>query len=658
MRIRSGQLICRHGHVQQFFRVEHAQDEEFASTIRSSGLRRRRPGRKLRQKRKRATSTVSGLASEDDPQGADFLSDFHDHEPYSRSTWFPGAGAYDVAKGHFHRLQCLQLLLRYQIHALHAHRHDLPPETEEVAREIWAMFVSMLPVSHFSPQPLIVATNEYRRINNIDRHTHTAETEHGTVPLYDPNVEVRGERARMLEWARRNRTAATPRGRGADLTDPNRILSAATATSTDTEAVDPDDLQDDPEDRLAALDPVFAQQRRAAASSAGEETDAALSQAEAEPSHSQPQSRAKRGANSGPSPYSYILLGTLPSTVAVLYLALVRLGVPVLLADLVSLISKHKLPYLEAVQYLPAELVSRVNSADVLVGGLDSPVVPSVTTLHMRASRIARLLHLNYAVSFPPPPVHAIASALAQRLALPPAFADAAARLVRFTRLEVSLEYRAPAARPSERYRDIIRVPREYVLAACLVVAIKMRNGTAPDPSWLEALETRTRTRTEQADLDVLDMTPVQIDAYLDFLTHSLVHPNHPLIYAWRKTNHVLPPNIPAPTPESGDGDTDTKPSTRPTPTLQDAELPADRYLLFHTAGQHDATLPLPYARLIEAVNAAVGIPPPERRLPIRDSESKVNPERGLGIQSVVEHIENLILAECMLRRRAASKAS
>lgn len=179
-RLVAAQLVCSSGHVQRGFRIETAhEDDGYGSQVttrsrtfnRSSELaaQRAEKRRRLREQRRQARGRdrlvipgSSAHAALDDPDTA----------------------LYNEKRHMFAAFQCLQLVLRMQIAAMHRILgDDAPPNLEAVARELWAKYVSTLALS---PEPVEVA----RRAANNETPTTSGRFRIGTEYKSPANTAV------------------------------------------------------------------------------------------------------------------------------------------------------------------------------------------------------------------------------------------------------------------------------------------------------------------------------------------------------------------------------------------------------------------------------------------------------------------------------------
>ncbi|CBQ70485.1 conserved hypothetical protein [Sporisorium reilianum SRZ2] len=698
MRLRAGQLICKRGHVQQHFRIEQAEDDEFLGdgvarkrrTVTVNKVRRaksqhtpyfsqpetdvepedseedqleeetRRAHKRARRQSSRSRYsphsdevdelvTESQEANQDNDAPPSIRADSFferpprpsrsnaassaaeesgmDSEPdtYARASrrgirriWRSGVGLHGAYEGRFALLQCLQLILRLQLQKLREIWGDkMPQETEAVARDLWTMFVSLLPVGHYPPEPLIAATFDWHTRYSLSQER-AAELfpNHAT---YDPESDIRHHRRRTLfngyhHHLERKRSTADPQKtrtgehphsdeeEHADSDDPaaakdciDWIVSQDEQhqRSRSQRSSEPETLAD-PEDELAELDPVFAEERRqqrrsqAAASETGSANDEEGGSDLDLPPGQQTRRKRRRHIPSWATKHSVakaqaevLHLAMVPTTISIIYLSLHLLKIPVFWIDLVKLISSYKLPYLNVVHQLPLPLTQFLNKDNVHHHHLDTDLVPSITTLHLHTLSVADLLQRTYGVEFGQGNVSGQLARLVEGMLLPPTFYVATKRLLDMLdrgvgpepmpsppqmgssgnrRAKGDKDSRAPLPGAAQ----VQRVPKEFVLMAALLVVVKMRYGldgrdrieSSPENEksgvscapllepWLSALDKRRErymdslesvAEMDPAELDALYMTSAQVEAYAAFAEENLVLSNQIDLHEWRR---------------------------------------------------------------------------------------------------------------------------
>ncbi|PWN50351.1 hypothetical protein IE53DRAFT_410971 [Violaceomyces palustris] len=290
---------------------------------------------------------------------------------------------------------------------------------------------------------------------------------------------------------------------------------------------------------------------------------------------------------------------SLRSTVSILYLALVHCRVPVCWIDLIEMISSFQLPYLNALHYLPRDLIKPLCALDIRYGELDPSCVPSMKEFHNHTYRVIDVLHRDFGITFPeingPPMIWR----MVESLGLPPTFYVACKSLLTFLGLSLHLH---PSAVPEELFGDEVgddddddgegevvagqpqgsgdsrkanqtggrstglvvaqKLPREMIVVSALIICSKMRWGLDDEvryesikgpiscsPSLSKLLKAWSQLKSELRDHPVsvhetgmggrsktaLEMGEKELDQYLDFVEACLPLKNEPLIYHWRK---------------------------------------------------------------------------------------------------------------------------
>ncbi len=487
-------------------------------------------------------------------------------------------------------LQCLQLVLRLQLHKLRElWGARMPPETEAIARDLWTMFISLLPAGHYPPEPLIAATFDWHTRYSLSQER-AAELfpNHAT---YDPETDIRQHRRRTLfngyhhHLERRQRSTdgqlRSEQQSGQDEEDLADSDDPAAAKDCIDWIVGQDGERErsrvrrsseqealvDPEDELAELDPVFAEERRQRQRSQATsemESDSQDQQSginlPAGQVHRQKRRRhipAWATKHSVAKAQAEILhLAIMPTTISIIYLSLHLLKIPVFWADLVRLISSHQLPYLNVVHSLPLPLTQSLNKDNVHHHHLDTDVVPSITTLHLHTLGVADLLHRTYEIDFGQGNTPGQLARVIEGMLLPPTFYVATKRVMEMISRGVgpgllpgpSQKERSSAQHDTSAGEgtpaallgsaQLQRVPKEFVMMAALLVVIKMRYGLdgrervealaipsdgkkdgaagiscAPSlEPWLSALDKRRQRYLESRDA-VTELDPAELDA-------------------------------------------------------------------------------------------------------------------------------------------------
>jgi RNA polymerase I-specific transcription initiation factor RRN7 len=180
----------------------------------------------------------------------------------------------------------------------------------------------------------------------------------------------------------------------------------------------------------------------------------------------------------------------------VLHLGMITLRVPIIWADLCTLIRAGRLPYLNVVHQLPADMVAPFPSR--AVRKLDPSRVPSVQRLHRKTVALATDLYEVYGIEFPELNSLPILCRFVERMLLPPTFYSAAKSLLAYVDIPMHTVPSESAAGPhwhetedEDRYKmsqasvnSLLSVglgrfstAREIIIMAAIVLVVKMRFG-------------------------------------------------------------------------------------------------------------------------------------------------------------------------------------
>ncbi|EIM88109.1 uncharacterized protein STEHIDRAFT_95050 [Stereum hirsutum FP-91666 SS1] len=346
----SGLVICSEGHILQNYRNETHETQELGPhTLRK---RKVRTGRKKGERQSKA-----------DPK------------------------LYHGARAQYHYFQCLQLLLRKQVAAL-VKAWDLPPEFEVICRDIWTLYLCLLP-SPPPPEPLLyeqdIEGNNHRE-DSTTRRAHSAETKTST--------------------ARDHQDEETKK-KPSDESDPesdacsNKASSSDSDSGSDTESNDNDDDDADDKHRKSIMDEEMASLLRGLSDSEPDSDDelepdpnAHAGQGDNTHEHEQDRSKSKKRQGHRGGRYE-----SPTCTLAVLLVACWTIRVPVTIMDLIRLIDSYTLPYLDPTNHLPPEMTHHLNKH--ALQAISPPHAPSALLLHGLASRLARRMYATYGVYTP-----------------------------------------------------------------------------------------------------------------------------------------------------------------------------------------------------------------------------------------------------------------
>ncbi|CAO1623586.1 unnamed protein product [Jaminaea pallidilutea] len=267
-------------------------------------------------------------------------------------------------RARFLGLECLQLLLRLQLKALRIEWPDLPPEIEAIARDLWAMFVSTL--HDLEPTP-------YKE--NLDFVIE----------------QCRSQRESSQNSDRRNRSRSRSRSRMME--EHERWQEMQETQRLEDERMDEEELRIEAE-MSGALDQ--------------DEVPSQDGQSKARDSFSSQRQRKRLQS------YGIVTL------VAIIYLALITARVPVTWADLHSLLSSNRVPFLSALQALPPGMTAKLPRGEIRK--LEEHRVPSICALQAAAAHLAGDLNSHFGVQFPELNAPPIVWRCLRHMGMPPTF--------------------------------------------------------------------------------------------------------------------------------------------------------------------------------------------------------------------------------------------
>ncbi len=442
-----------------------------------------------------------------------------------RSIWRSGVGLHGAFEGRFALLQCLQLVLRLQLQKLREVWGDkLPRETEAVARDLWAMFVSLLPVGHYPPEPLIAAT--------FDWHTRTALSQQRAAELfpnhqtYDPQADIHAHRRTMLFNAFHHHCERSARGED--------VAHAASPRSMSTTAPTPR-IQAWPRSASigsSAMPKINAPRQGRSARSRWrvwriQRTNWHNSTRSLPNNAGSSGERRPRASHTTPRPSTADRTGRAGSGQAEDE-AQAKAQIPAALGDqnavgtaqteILQLATVpddaiHRVPraasaqgagvlgrpgqarcvvraaVLNVVHRLPLPLTRSLNKDNVHHHMLDTDAVPSISALHLHTLGVAELLQRTYGVEFGDANVSGQLARMTEAMLLPPTFYVATKRLLDTVARGVTpqlLPLRTKGRQDAEEDGKkaslpgaalVQRLPKEFVLMAALLVTVKMRYG-------------------------------------------------------------------------------------------------------------------------------------------------------------------------------------
>ncbi|UZJ57299.1 hypothetical protein CBS101457_006619 [Exobasidium rhododendri] len=350
-------VVCDSGHVLQGFRDEEAQDGDEFNGTRSQLHRRnlKRQDRVGRRGRKKMSVKTTGV-------------------------WYG-------ARSRFLYFQTLQLILRMQIQALLLEMPGLPAEIEPICRDLWALYVS---------QKTNLVAQPYLEQENGETDTESYEKTKILTLAAAAQRSAHAERERILEEEWEESESIRERLLDAGVYEEREDLASqsdATTTvvsSSGWESAATGLESDEDDGKMDSFKPKKRRRRR----KKGQENDRIEGKI------------LKRQARDD-----------LDDLLAILHLAMISLRVPVMWIDLCTLIKAGKLPYLNVIHQLPAEMVRPFPAREVRK--LDPSRIPIVSGLHRRTVALATDLYDNCGIDFPELNVLPIIWKLVERMLLP-----------------------------------------------------------------------------------------------------------------------------------------------------------------------------------------------------------------------------------------------
>ncbi|KAG9075479.1 hypothetical protein FS749_012842 [Ceratobasidium sp. UAMH 11750] len=200
---------------------------------------------------------------------------------------------------------------------------------------------------------------------------------------------------------------------------------------------------------------------------------------EASDTESDPESRGKAPAEGEKANNRVTRHGLYDSTamnISMLVLTCWWLRVPATYLDFISLINSYRIPYLDAVRLLPANMKKHLSVA--LRQELNPTHAPTVTALHVITRRIARRLHGVHGISIPELNAAPVLWRAVRAFQGPPILYTMAKQMME--RLEVPLTiYPSLAPKPSSGKSGFGGdwAPVEVTMAAVLVLVLKLVYG-------------------------------------------------------------------------------------------------------------------------------------------------------------------------------------
>jgi RNA polymerase I-specific transcription initiation factor RRN7 len=243
---------------------------------------------------------------------------------------------------------------------------------------------------------------------------------------------------------------------------------------------------------------------------------------------------------------SNLKLDDVPSiiqTVALCYLGIYILRLPVFVGDIIRWIKNKWLPYIGALDMLPPDLRSRLSNVSQTY--LRDNTAMSVQRLHTRTNSLFMAYQLGLGIEIPHLNVPLCLYRIIEGLALPLDVYPAARKLAAL--LQYTFSY------PERPVRGWIRVVPDQQLAAFVVVAVKLiysfdkrvRDPTSTtEPAvavidwdvWQKAKKQRNETLDDQdimtheraqkmTENEILQMSEAKADQYMDWFTQTWAKP-------------------------------------------------------------------------------------------------------------------------------------
>jgi len=218
------------------------------------------------------------------------------------------------------------------------------------------------------------------------------------------------------------------------------------------------------------------------------------------------------------------------------------LRVPIMYIDVIRAIEQHRIPYLDPFSHVTPQMAELMNKYVRMM--LAPRWAPRAAVLHSHASRFAKLLHSNYAISIPEYNFAPLLWRHVSHLHAPGIVYEQSKSLAGVLDIPLMLHYDLSATLEKGRPHDPVRhegdnEAPELSLVAIVIVVLKLhysdgkvkRSPLLVDPGdHSKALRMETSPgRQAHDDLysrnpshGVLDMTDAEMDHYLDFCRSAL----------------------------------------------------------------------------------------------------------------------------------------
>ncbi|KAF9446946.1 hypothetical protein P691DRAFT_803239 [Macrolepiota fuliginosa MF-IS2] len=410
---------------------------------------------------------------------------------------------YHGARGRYHYFVCQQLLLRSQVEALTS-LWNLPPEFENICRDVWSLHLSLLPDP---PPPEPYSYLQEQEVNNKNefRGDVVDKATNATLP---PVTEQGSEDPTLVDGRDQEDIGESEKSESGDDSEMEELLRQNSEISSSSEEDDPDD-------------PTRASSR--------------------------PRIDGRRKTKTSR------IIESSASTLAVLIIAFWQLRIPVMYRDLARIIESYELPYLDPIRLFPTSVVAHLTKHSTQA--LSPQRAPSTLSVHKLSARLARRLNSAYGVFTPECNAAPLLWRLTECMGGTPTLYALAKRAAYILKLPLTLHsILAPGLRriktkdPERHKYD--NVPPEVALMATIIIIVKMAYGLdgkprfpdrAGDPTlalprldrWLALLEelneldagVKSTLFSSENALAIGDLDERHLDEYMDFCQHALLGP-------------------------------------------------------------------------------------------------------------------------------------
>lgn len=389
--------------------------------------------------------------------------------------------------------QSLQLLLRLQVNALQK-LWELPPEFEAISRDVWTLYLTMM-----REQLHLEITTDF-----------------------DPAMRPEEDQS-LIEGYKE----PTINPESKELSDSDQVVGSSDDEKAEISLEPNNDLTD----LLNKLSDV-------SSDSSGEE-ELQVTEGRDYQRVKLPGTRGNRSTSRQSSPLC---------TIAVLVISCWMLRIPVLYIDLINLVNDFTLPYLNVVArgIIPGSMI--VHMSPALVHSLSIQISPRPLQLHSLSSRITRKLHNTYQIEVPEANTSHILARAIEALHLPTVFYHMTKTFADMLRIPLTLHpsLSTQVVDTSGKLLTMQRgdnIPVELALICAIILLLKLIYGLdgrlrkdiseddfLPGLPPQEEILSRLRREDEQVSgaeaRTALELTPSDIDHYLDFCTKALLGNN------------------------------------------------------------------------------------------------------------------------------------